>query len=116
MVMTVTPSPSSVPAVCGIVAVIACFALNIIGCHTLRTRRVLVVHPEHWSVGEYRNCALMRTDTVSGLPQLDCDLQASETPRSRMFVMDVEFSGPSGKRLNIDWTCQRSNTSLVCRN
>lgn len=87
-----------------------------VGCNkSSEQRRVIVVYPEYWSVGKYRNCALVGSDLVSKLPELNCDLQAWDTPRSRMFVMDVEFSGDAKKRLNIDWTCQRITETLVCR-
>jgi hypothetical protein len=92
-------------------------AVLLIGCHkSSEQRRVIVSYPEHWSVGEYRNCALVGADPVSDLPHLDCDLLVADTPRSRMFVMDVEFSGEAKKRLDINWTCQRSKESLMCRN
>jgi hypothetical protein len=93
-------------------------AILLIGCHkSSEQRRVIVDYPEHWSVGEYRNCALVGADPVSNVLQLDCDLQASETPRSRMFVMDVEFSwSDAKKRLDTNWTCQRNKESLLCRN
>lgn len=86
------------------------------GCDRAVTRRVVVVDPEQWSEGQFRNCALAGTDSVTNLPQLDCDLQAGDTPRSRMFAMDVKFDGPTEKRLDISWTCQRTKESLICRN
>jgi hypothetical protein len=91
-------------------------AILLLGCNKAsESRRVTAYYPEHWSVGEYRNCALVGEDPASKLPHLDCDLQASDTPRNRMYVMDVEFSGDAKKRLNIDWTCQRTKETLVCR-
>jgi hypothetical protein len=93
-------------------------AILLTGCNrSSEQRRVIVDYPERWSVGEYRNCALVGADPVSNVLQLDCDLLASETPRSRMFIMDVEFSwSDAKKRLDINWTCQRNQQSLVCRN
>jgi hypothetical protein len=89
--------------------------LLIAGCNSSSVRRVSVAYPEHWAAGEYRNCIVDGiTDVVNGLPELDCDHEASTTPRSRIFVMDVEFSGRySGK--GDRWTCQKSKESLVCR-
>ena len=94
--------------------------LLIVGCHNSSKRRVVVVHPEYWSVGEYRNCALQPpgTDVASTrLSQLDCHREAQGTPRHRMFVMDVEFSGdyspPNVARGPSLWTCQRTKESMV---
>jgi len=86
------------------------------------THRVVVVHPEKWSAGEYRNCYLGSNDVVhNNLPQLDCDVEAHETPRSRMFVMDVEFSGDYKLPTTMAgtpeqaWTCQRTEPTVICR-
>src|SRR5262245_45872239 len=86
------------------------------GCSKSDKQRVVVVYPEHWSEGEYRNCALGLTDPVTSLSQLDCDLQSSETPRSRMFTIDVEFNGTSGNKSRSYWTCEKRKDLLVCRN
>jgi hypothetical protein len=94
----------------------AVLLVSLSGCHKSDVRRVVVVYPEHWSEGEYRNCALGATDPVTNLPQLDCDLQAAETPRSRMFTMDVEFDGIYGDESRSHWTCEKRKDSLVCRN
>jgi len=85
------------------------------GCNSSSMRRVSVAYPESWPVGEYRNCIVPGiVDVANGFPELDCDRKAFETPRSRTFVMDVEFSGRySGKADS--WTCQKSKESLVCR-
>ena len=90
--------------------------LLIAGCNSSSsTRRVSVAYPEHWPVGEYRNCIVDGiTDVVNGLPELDCDRQTPATPRSRVFVMDVEFSGRYSEKGD-SWTCQKSKESLVCR-
>jgi len=89
--------------------------LLIVNCNRSSIRRVSVVNPEHWPVGEYRNCLVDGIiDVVNGLPELDCDGGASSTPRSRILVMDVEFSGKySGQ--GDHWTCQKNEESLVCR-
>jgi hypothetical protein len=89
--------------------------LLVVDCNSSKTRRVSVAHPEHWPVGEYRNCGRLGPPApVSGFPLLDCDLEARETPRSRILVMDVVFSGDPRK--DSPWTCQKSKESLVCRN
>src|SRR5271169_4212306 len=86
-------------------------------CARSSVRRVIVVYPEHWPGAEYRNCALVGSDPISKLPQLDCDTQSSDTPRTRMFVMDVEFSGKAAPESSVVyWTCQRTKESLTCRN
>jgi hypothetical protein len=110
--------------------VIVAFALKACGralapdsrfVETKSIHRAVVVHPEQWPAGEYRNCYLGTNDVVheNHLPTLDCDRQAHETPRSRMFAMDVEFSGdykfPTTNDSEKEWTCQRSKESLVCR-
>jgi hypothetical protein len=90
-------------------------ALLIVGCTSSDMRRVSVTYPQYWPVGEYRNCIVDGiTDVVNGLPQLDCDYGSSETPRRRIFVMDVKFSGRyTGK--GDYWTCQKNKEALVCR-
>jgi hypothetical protein len=86
------------------------------------THRVVVYHPEQWSDGDYRNCYLgpKGLDVNHGdLPTLDCDLHSHETPRSRIFVIDVQFSGSYPGVPNedgwVEWTCQRSKETLVCK-
>jgi hypothetical protein len=79
-------------------------------------KRIMVAFPEKWRPGEYRKCKTVYKDSLTGLPLLDCDQQPSDTPRSRMFVMEVRFSG---KELTFDqqpWTCQRKEESLACKN
>jgi len=79
------------------------------------TKRVSVSYPESWAVNEYRNCVFFpagMNDPFNNLPQLDCDLQASSTPRSRIFVMDVKFSGDDKQE---GWTCQNEGASIICR-
>jgi hypothetical protein len=89
--------------------------LLLVGCNSPGVRRVSVAYPEHWLVGEHRNCIVDGiSDVVNGLPELDCDREASQTPRSRIFVVDVKFSGNWNGRGD-DWTCERSKESLVCR-
>ncbi len=97
----------------GLTLALLAVAMLASGCSRSNARRVIVVYPERWFAGEFRNCALVGSDPISKLPQLDCDLQASDTPRSRMFVMDVGFSGNA---LGIQWTCQKTKESLICRN
>jgi hypothetical protein len=91
-------------------------------CTNRNTHRVVVDYPEPWPIGDYRNCSLMhlRSDVFhSDLPQLDCDVEAYETPRSRVFVLDVEFLGnyrvPTATDVPWPWTCRRTEKSLVCR-
>src|SRR5262245_58027103 len=97
------------------VAVLLCSFL-VAGCDKSETRRVIVAYPEQWSEGEYRNCALGEADPATGLQQLDCDLHAPETPRARMFTMDVQFNGKSETARATYWTCEKRKDSLVCRN
>lgn len=92
------------------------FVVILAGCNKSNTRRVIVVYPEQWNAGEFRNCSMVGNDPISGLPQLDCDLQSRETPRSRMFTQDVQFSGQDKKDGPTVWTCQKSGDSLICRN
>ena len=87
-----------------------------VACNRSGTRRVSVVYPEHWLVGQHRNCVVDGIrDVVNGLAELDCDTEASETPRNRIFVMDVEFSGHFSEKDN-PWTCEKNKESLVCKN
>lgn len=80
-------------------------------------QRVVVVYPEQWNRGDYHNCAIGPEDVVHHLPTLDCDQQAHDTPRSRMFVVDVPFDGKDNKlKVNQSWTCQRIGESLACKN
>jgi hypothetical protein len=51
-------------------------------------------------------------DPFNNLPQLDCDLGASSTPRSRVFVINVKFSGYDKQE---EWTCQNEGASIICR-
>jgi hypothetical protein len=82
------------------------------------TKRVSVIYPESWAVNEYRNCALTgENDPISNLPQLSCDLPKdgqffSSTPGSRIFVIDVMFSGYDKQE---GWTCQNEGASIICR-
>ena len=91
------------------------------------TERVVVLYPDDWNQGDFRNCwtgpndddtakAVARAfSAAAGLPHLDCHFEAGSTPW-HTFVMDVHFSG---KKVTFDqqaWTCQRSPESLVCRN
>ena len=90
----------------------------------IQTHRVKVAYPEQWALDEYRNCTLMKS--ADDLALLDCDrLQIDkheivhDTPASRMFVMDVQFSGayksPASGVLPQAWTCQKTKESLICR-
>jgi hypothetical protein len=92
----------------------------VMGCGRPSIHRVLVLYPEQWAAGELRNCELLPSamnDAQTGLSELDCDTEAHTTPRSRMFTMDVEFSG----KFNVDstaenlWTCEKSANSLACK-
>jgi hypothetical protein len=82
------------------------------------TKRVSVTYPESWAVNEYRNCVLTGgNDPISNLPQLSCDLPkdgqfVSSTPGSRIFVIDVKFSGYDKQE---GWTCQNEGASIMCR-
>jgi len=82
------------------------------------TKRVSVIYPESWAVNEYRNCVLTGgNDPISNLPQLSCDLPkdgqfGSSTPGSRIFVIDVKFSGYDKQE---GWTCQNEGASIICR-
>lgn len=88
-----------------------------IGCiKPSQQRRVIVSFPEKWTATEERNCVLASDDPVSKLPRLDCDLPAPDTPRSRMFVMDVKFSTTPERQLYVEWVCRRTKDSLVCAN
>jgi hypothetical protein len=80
------------------------------------TQRVVVAYPEQWNRGDYRNCSTSPEDVVHHLPILDCDLETRETPRSRMFVMDVKFFGTTPDDHVQPWTCQQDEKSLICRN
>src|SRR6266849_1435623 len=76
------------------------------GCARQNQRHVVVVFPEHWGTEGTRNCNLLPvgSDVLNkGLPVLDCDSDAHDVPRSRIFVMDVSFDGsnPQAER----WTC-----------
>ena len=79
-------------------------------------RRVMVSCPEHWAVRESRSCVLAGDDPVTKLPHLDCDLPASDQPRSQMVVMDVKFATTPERQQYVEWTCQRTNNSAVCGN
>jgi hypothetical protein len=81
-----------------------------------QTQRVTVAYPEQWNRGDFRNCEIGPNDVITGLPVLDCDPQAHDTPRSRMFVMDVMFSGNTQLAPSHSWTCQRTGESLLCKN
>jgi len=80
------------------------------------TQRVVVVYPEQWNRGDFRNCIIGPQDVIHHLPTLDCDQEVSDTPRSRMFVMAVRFTGKTTLTASQFWTCQREEKSLVCRN
>lgn len=85
-------------------------------------RRVIISFPEKWTApekwpaNEQRNCVLAADDPISKVPRLDCDLQASDTPRSRMFIMDVKFATTPERQLYVEWVCRRTKDSLVCTN
>lgn len=96
-----------------------------IGCiRPTQKKRVIVSLPEQWQaldkwpLKEQQNCVLGGDDPVTRLPRLDCDLQApnTPTPRSRMFVVDAEFSTTPERQLYVEWVCKRTNGSLVCTN
>lgn len=89
-------------------------ALFMIRCGVTDVHRVSVAYPADWRAGDRRNCIVDGIkDVINGLPELDCDTGASDTPRSRIFVMDVKFSGKFvGK--GDHWTCERADGSLVC--
>ena len=88
-----------------------------VGCiKPSQQRRAIVSFPEKWTAKEQRNCVLAADDPISKLPRLDCDLQSSDTPRSRMYIMDVKFSTTPERQLYVEWVCQRTNDSLVCTN
>jgi len=87
----------------------------VLGCGEPKIQRVTVAYPEQWALNEYRNCSPMKIkDVVTNLPFLDCDEQSRDTPRSRMFTMDVAFEGAQNP--GSYWTCQRLETSLSCKN
>ena len=79
-------------------------------------RRVSVSWPDNQPAKESRSCVLAGEDPLSKLPHLDCDLPASDQPRSRMVVMDVKFATTSERMQYVEWTCQRTNSSLICGN
>lgn len=73
--------------------------------------------PEKWPAKEQRDCVLASDDPVSKLPRLDCDLPSNTlAPRSRMFVMSVEFSTTPERQPYVEWVCKRTKDSLVCWN
>jgi hypothetical protein len=91
------------------------------GCYSRNVHRVVVTFPAQWSDGEYRNCSVTTMDVVVGRSDLDCDKGSPETPRSRMFALDVEFSGQfyeAGAAVGHPewyfWTCQKGPV-IVCR-
>ena len=101
-----------------IVIIMAGIALVLVMGYSKPTqiRRVIVSAPEHWSAGENRDCVWAGDDPVSKLPHLDCDLPASDTQQSRRFVMDVRFATTPERQPYVEWTCQRTNNSLICGN
>jgi hypothetical protein len=89
---------------------------TLVACNRNGIHRVVVAYPESWPSGEYRNCYLGGSDPEHpGLPMFDCDVHGHETPRSRMFVMDVKFSGDYTGKVDQAWTCQNGGAELVCR-
>ena len=79
-------------------------------------RRMIVSVPENWSTGEKRECVLAGDDPVSKLPHLDCDLPVSDARQSQMFVRNVKFSTTAERMQYVEWTCKRTNNSLICEN
>jgi hypothetical protein len=75
--------------------------------------RVLVAYPAQWPMWNYRKCALTSLGLDADHPlMLNCDRESHETPLSREFLIDVEFSiAPTPPT---DWTCQQRDT-LVCK-
>src|SRR5215472_12611015 len=102
----------------GIVIIAAAIALVLLMGYSKpsQTRRVIVSAPEHWSAGENRECVLAGDDPVSKLPHLDCDLPASNTRQSGRSVMDVRFATTPERQLYVEWTCKRTNNSVICEN
>jgi len=104
-------------------------AVLLVGCGSAQKERTVVAFPKDWQTGEYRNCYLNGPGGVAGfdpgperrrLPQLDCDRFVKgeivhHTPDSQMFVVDVVFSGNHTIGPETIWTCQRSGSSLECR-
>jgi hypothetical protein len=94
----------------------------LLGCNSRNVHRVVVEFPEEWAERGYRNCTVTTVDVVVGRSDLDCDTKSHETPRSRMFAMDVEFSGQfyeagaaaDGHPESYVWTCQKGPV-IVCR-
>ncbi len=98
-------------------AVIFLFIFLLVGCgKPSRIRRVVVSYPEHWNDRESRNCVLAGDDPVSKLPHLNCDLPATDKPRSRMLIMDVKFATTPERQQYVEWTCRRTHSSLICGN
>jgi hypothetical protein len=88
--------------------------LILTGCGRSKIQRVTVAYPTQWPLREYKNCAPMRiNDVVTNLPFLDCDEQSTDTPRDRMFTMDVRFEGL--QKVDAYWTCQRLETGISCK-
>lgn len=100
-----------------VVVIAAGIALLLMGySKPSQIRRVIVSAPDHWSAGENRDCVLAGDDPVRKLPNLDCDLPASDTRQSQMFVMDVKFSTTPERQQYVEWTCRRTSSSLDCGN
>ena len=96
---------------------IAAVIFLLMGCSTpSHTKRVIVSFPERWTAREQRDCVLAGDDSVSKLPHLNCDLPATDKPRSRMFTMDVKFATTPERQQYVEWTCRRTDSSLVCGN
>ena len=81
-----------------------------------QTRRVIVSTLENWSAGEVRDCVLTSDDPASKLPRLDCDLPASNTRQSGRSVIEVRFTTTAERQLYVEWTCERTNNSVICEN
>jgi hypothetical protein len=89
----------------------------LVACNRSNVHRVVVVYPESWPSGEYRNCYLGGSDPEHpNIPMIDCDANSRDTPRRRMLVMDVKFDGVYKISEQQAWTCQkRMDAELVCR-
>jgi len=79
-------------------------------------RHVTVSWPENQTTTESRSCVLEGDDPVSKLQHLNCDLPAPDKLRSPMFVWDVKFATTPERSQYVEWTCQRTNNSLLCEN
>lgn len=78
--------------------------------------RVIVVWPQGWASGDYRDCAMLNIASEKW-PHLHCALNTVEEANSaRYLTQDVRFDGDGYGQNAMHWTCLNRDGELSCKN